>query len=108
MFGLVMFSAGLLTLIFGLKNDDVRILFGGLMVILALVGMQKDYDTYLCEGSVGVQRAQYQGHKRWTLSDGKAYHSQDFYAKCREVAPPGADNLEVPSLEHYLHLLLSE
>ena len=89
MMAAVLLIIGLIFLLYGIRNDDLRILLGILFIALSVSTIPPHYDTYLCEGVEGLVRAERSAKRRWTLSNGTSYHSIDFREKCRKVPPPG-------------------
>lgn len=87
--GSMIFLVGFVTFIYGVIRDDPRILFGIMIMGLALAAVTPSYDTYLCTGVEGVVTAHKTAKKRWTLSNGDSYHSYDFHEMCKNIPPPG-------------------
>jgi len=86
---LIFLVLGLVTFIYGVKEDDIRIIFGMMLMGLAIAAGTPSYSTYLCEDTEGVVTVQKTAKRRWTLSNGVSYHSRDFHDKCENVPPPG-------------------
>jgi hypothetical protein len=86
---LIFLVLGLVTFIYGVARDDIRIFLGITLMGLAIAAGTPSYSTYLCEDTEGVVTAQKTAKRRWTLSNGESYHSRDFHDKCVNVPPPG-------------------
>lgn len=86
---MIFLALGLVTFIYGVFEDDIRIIFGIMLMALAIAAGTPSYSTYLCDEVEGVVTAQKTAKRRWTLSNGESYHSYDFREVCENVPPPG-------------------